>query len=108
MADAVPIACTLTAAEMSKRLAEMRAIGAEALRSVDTSGAAAVLRFHSSSMTRERLEAIVAAEATCCAFLDLDLAKASALVLTIHGPEGGEPVMHELVAAFSGESPAAA
>ncbi len=103
-----PIACSLTAAEMPKRLAEMAAIGQSSLLSVDTLDARAVLRFRAGAEMRERLEAIVVAEAQCCAFLCMELRdEDDTLVLSVQAPEGAEPVMGDLVAAFSGRERAA-
>jgi hypothetical protein len=54
----LPIACTLAASEMAQRLAEMRAIGHDALTSAEIDRSRSVLRFRSDADTRERLEAI--------------------------------------------------
>jgi hypothetical protein len=103
----VPIACTLTAAEMRKRLAEIRAIGRAALVSAEATGSEAVLRFRLGADTRGRLRAVVAAESECCAFLGFDLSEEpEALVLAIRAPDGGEPVLQELIAAFGEEAAA--
>jgi hypothetical protein len=59
-------ACTLGPAQLSRRLEELGALGADALRS-------AVLRFRATPEIRGRLERIVAAESECCAFLDFEL-----------------------------------
>jgi len=99
-----PIACTLTAAQMPARLAEIRAVGDAALRSTEATGSGAVLRFNADQPTRARLAAIVAAEAACCAFLEFDLEGGPAqTVLTIEAPNGGEEVVHQLVEAFGGD-----
>lgn len=96
-----PIACTLTAEERPGRVAELRAIGQRALLTADVAAGQAVLRFAPSAETRERLEAIVAGEARCCAFLSMTLTDSDdAVVLTITAPDGAEPVLAELVAAF--------
>src|SRR4051812_42365016 len=94
----IPIACTLTATEMPQRLAEMRAIGDRAVLTTDCAGRRAVMRFRRDSATRARLEAIVAAESHCCAFLQMTLTDVDdAVVLTIIGPEGSEPVLAALI-----------
>ena len=96
-----PIACTLTAAEMPARRAQMRALRRD-LVGAEAHGAHAVVRFRPAAATRERLAAVVAAESRCCAFLRMRLSDdAGAAVLTIDGPAGSEPVVGELVAAFS-------
>ena len=104
MTPDTPIACSLDADELRQRLAEMSAIGNEALRHVRSSPRQAVLRFTADDETRVRLEAIVAAEARCCAFMDFELGdEADAIVMTISAPEGAELVLDDLVAAFRGE-----
>ena len=99
----LPIACSLRAAEMPVRLAEIGSIGRASLLGAQTADSRAELRFRAGPETRARLEAIVAAEAECCAFLAMSLRdEAGGITLTIDAPEGAEPVMHELVAAFGG------
>jgi MerR family transcriptional regulator, copper efflux regulator len=99
MTSDVPIACTLSAEEREARLAEMEALGRDALIGVAADG---TLRFRNDPAIRARLAAIVAAEARCCPFLDLDLrAEGTELRLAIRAPREAEPVARELVAAFS-------
>jgi hypothetical protein len=103
MPDQAPIACSLTAAELPGRLAEMAALGAGALDTVEENGRQTRLRFRASPGVRERLAGIVAAEAHCCAFLGMTLRDEPGLVvLTVEAPAGAEPVVAEMVAAFSG------
>jgi|SRR5215207_7736503 len=98
-----PITCSLSADELPVRLAEMTAVGDEALDSADVSGTRAVLRFRTGRDIRERLAAIVAAEAQCCAFLDMELGDDDeAIVLIVDAPAGAEPVVEELVESFRG------
>jgi hypothetical protein len=100
------IACSLSAAELPKRLAEMAAIGRDSLLSVSAEG---VLHFRGDRGTRERLEDIIAAESACCSFLGFDLREdAGELVLTVTAPEGAEPLAFDLVYAFAGDPNAAA
>jgi hypothetical protein len=100
MSSETPIACSLNAEELPRRLAEIRAVGADALLEVDGGGA---LRFRNDETTRARLEEIVAAESECCAFLTFDLrATADVLELRITAPEGAEALADELVGAFKG------
>jgi hypothetical protein len=99
------IACSLSADELPKRLAEMAAIGKDSLVSVSPEG---VLRFRGDRATRERLEAIIAAESACCSFLGFDLrGEAGELVLTVTAPEGAEPLAFDLANAFAGDANAA-
>jgi hypothetical protein len=96
-----PIACSLTAAEMPARLAEMSAIGQAGLLAGEATDRHAILRFRAGADMRERLEAVVAAEAQCCAFLKMGLSdEPGAVVLTVEAPEGAEPVLDEILGAF--------
>lgn len=102
MSTDTPIACTLTGDRLPGRLAELSAVGRNALLSVSGDG---VLRFRADERTRARLETIVAAESRCCAFLNFDLReRADALVLTITAPEGAEPLALDLVDAFAAKA----
>jgi hypothetical protein len=95
-----PIACSLDAAEMPARRAEI-AVLARALVSAEAQGARGVLRFRAGARTRERATAFVEAEGRCCPFLRMELRDGEGtLTLTIEGPAGSEPVVDELVGAF--------
>ena len=95
-----PIACSLGAAEMPGRRAEI-AVLARALVSAEAQGARAVLRFRAGARTRKRVAAFVEAEGRCCPFLRMELRDGDgALTLTIEGPAGSEPVVDELVGSF--------
>jgi len=105
MPSDLPIACSLSASEMSGRMAEIASLGRAAIVSAAVDGAHAVLRFRVDGDIRQRLATVVAAEAECCAFLDLHLRDDSeATVLTIDGPPDAEPIVRELVAAVEGRS----
>lgn len=98
-----PIACSLSAAELPGRLTALASVGGDALAHVECHDRRAMLRFHARPGIRDRLAAIVAAEARCCAFLSMRLhEEAGVVVLTIDAPEGAEPVLGDLVAAFGG------
>ena len=97
-----PIACSLSGAELSQRLAEMSSIGRAHLLGVRTHGARSVLRFRAGA--RHRLAAVVAAEAECCPFLRMNLAdKSGPMELTIDAPVGAEAVVQDIVNAFKSE-----
>jgi hypothetical protein len=97
----LPIACSLTAEELSPRLDEMAALGRAALIDARTEQTKAELRFAPDAGIRVRVEAIVAAEARCCAFLHMRVhGEPDAVVLEIDAPEGAELVLTELVDAF--------
>ena len=94
-----PIACSLNAPDLRARLDEIGALGRDALLSTEADG---TMRFRANETTRERLEAIIAAEATCCSFLRFDLTdEGDTLTLTITAPAGAEPIAHDLTAAFA-------
>ena len=96
----LPIACTLDAPALEERLAEIRAIGREALIAAEPDG---VLRFRATPAVHERLQSLLAAEAECCPFLRLELRRrGDELHLAISAPEGAEPVTAGLVEAFAG------
>jgi hypothetical protein len=100
--DPRPIACSLSAGDLTARLAEMTALGRDALSDCTATATHAELRFSGDDSVRERLAAIVAAESRCCAFLTLRVTEApGAAVLTIGAREGAEPVLADLVAAFT-------
>lgn len=93
-----PIACSLDAADLSARRAELTRLGEDALLPPGRDGS---LRFRNDRETRTRLEALVAAEAACCPFLDLTVREEpGALVLEISAPDGAEPVVEELTSAL--------
>ena len=97
----LPIACSLSATELPKRLAEMAALGDAALVDTRTKPLHAELRFAAGEGVRERVQAIVAAESKCCSFLTIGVSdEPDLVVLTIDAPEGAEVVLDEMVAAF--------
>jgi hypothetical protein len=97
----LPIACALSGDELLVRLDEIRSVSREALRAKTTSGARAVLTFDPAPGVRDRLAAIVAAEAKCCAFLTMDLAETpDGITLTIEAPDDAAAVLAGLVASF--------
>ena len=96
----LPIACSLSADELPERLDAMGAVGRTGLLAVERAGARAVLRFRPAA--RDEVAAIVAAEAECCAFLTMELREErGAVVLTIEAPADAEPVLADLISAFS-------
>jgi hypothetical protein len=100
MPDQPPIACSLGPDDLTERLDRIASVGRESLVSAELRGGRAVLRFAPDA--RPALDDIVAAEARCCAFLEMHLHDdRDALVLTIDPPAGAEPVVEELVAAFA-------
>jgi len=104
MPDELPIACALSATDLPNRLREMSDLGRDALVDSDLDGTRARLRFAAGAGIRERVDAIVAAESSCCAFLAMRVSdEPDAVVLTIDAPEDAEPVLAELVDAFTAD-----
>lgn len=101
MADNEPIACSLGADDLQRRLAAMAEIGADGLIGSSAEGGRHRLCFRDDAGMRERLERIVAAEAACCPFLELSLrADAGELVLSIAAPADAQEVADGLAGAF--------
>ena len=90
------IACSLGAADHRQRLAAFGALARAALLAREPIARGARLTFAASA--RERVEALVAAEAECCPFLALDLrAGGDRLVLDVTGPAEAAPIIEELL-----------
>lgn len=101
----LPIACSLNATERTVRLAAMTALGRDALVGVRRATAHAELRFAAGDGIRDRVEEIAAAEAECCAFLDMEVHdEPDLVVLYITAPPDADPVLGELANAFRGEA----
>jgi hypothetical protein len=103
MSRPLPIACSLSATDLRARGEELRALGGDGLVDATEEPGRAVLRFRPDPAVRERVEALVAAESECCAFLDFELEHGDdATVLTISAPNGGAEMVHELAAVLAG------
>ena len=99
----VPIACSLEAGDYRERLDEIRAISRQGLISAERPGDVARLVFADEPRTRSRLLAVVAAEASCCPFLDLAMdSTPEGISLTIAGPPEAIPIVADLAASFEG------
>ncbi len=99
--ESPPIACSLDADDLRRRLEEIAALGRESLTRRFRAGDTQILGFRPDPSTRRRLERIVAAESQCCPFLDLTLAEeGDELVLRISAPADGAAVAAELAPAF--------
>jgi hypothetical protein len=97
----LPIACSLDAGELSRRLEQIEALGRDSLAAADLAPGRARLRFAPGDGVRERVEALASAEAECCPFLELAVdATPDAVLLTIAAPPDAQPVLDELVSAF--------
>ena len=101
----LPIACSLQPGDLKTRQAELVAVGGRSLLSVKRAdGEPALLAFRNDAQTRSELERIVAAEAECCAFLDMRISNGDALELQIDGPADAGPIVDELVEAIASEA----
>jgi hypothetical protein len=97
--DPPPIACSLTADEYRRRVADTGQVARDALRERRPIDGGVRLTFEETVDTRRRLEAFVAAESTCCPFLTMNLHAADGrLVLDVTGPELAAPIIEELFA----------
>jgi len=96
------MACSLDAVGLRDHLGHLAKLGASLLGSAGERGNH-TLRFRDDPETRAALGAAVRAEAECCPFLELSIARADGeLVLGIEAPAGGEAIADELAAAFRG------
>jgi hypothetical protein len=101
MSDPKPLTCSLGASDLQQRLDEIARLGAASLIDRDTDGGTHTLRFRSDPATRRNLEQIVAAEAKCCSFLDLELNEHNdELILTLDAPADGRSLADGLAVAF--------
>lgn len=92
-----PIACTLSPDQYRNRTADLAALAGRALRSREPIAGGERLTFARSDEIERELEAVVAAEASCCAFLAFDIERHDdRLVLDISGPQDARPVIAEL------------
>jgi hypothetical protein len=97
----LPIACSLDAARLQAREAELAALGRSLISVSRLGGAPVTLQFTADQETRDRLDHVVAAEAECCPFLDMTVRQGETLELTIDGPGDAAPVITGLVEAIS-------
>jgi hypothetical protein len=90
----LPIACTLTPGDMTKRLALIDALSDDALLDRAKTEEGVRVRLRDTPDIERRTRELVAAESACCAFLDFDLRREDgALVLDITGPADARPVI---------------
>jgi hypothetical protein len=90
----LPIACTLSAHDMTARLALIHGLAADALLDRTPTAAGLRIRLRDTPEIEQRTRALVAAESACCGFLDFDLARRDGeLVLEITGPKDARPVI---------------
>jgi hypothetical protein len=101
MAEELPVVCSLEAGDLEQRLDEVARLGADALLGSDREGDMHLLRFRSDPGVGRRLREVIAAEARCCAFLELSLVEeGDELLLSISAPAAGGPTADALASAF--------
>ena len=94
-----PITCTLRPSEYADRTAQLADLAAAALRSREPIAGGERLAFAPGAETELRLREAVAAEASCCSFLRMDLrSEPEALVLDMTGPPEAKPIIAALFA----------
>ncbi len=97
-----PIACTLPGPELRDRLGAIAALAKRALLAYEQDGATLSLRY--ANEAADELEAVVAQERECCAFLDFDLVRRSdAVHLVITAPAETIEFAPVLMAHFLGQ-----
>ena len=95
----VPIACSLTAADYRRRVADANQLARDALRTREPIERGVRLTFTESPEVRARLEALVAAESECCPFLTMRFrGGADRIVLDVTGPDDAAPILEEIFA----------
>lgn len=95
-----PIACSLTPSESRDRTAGLSTLAGRALRSREPTERGERLTFDAGEEIARDLDAAIAAEASCCPFLAMDLThEDDRLVLDIAGPQDARPIIAELFSA---------
>ena len=104
MSTEPPLVCALGAGDLTVRLAEMADLGHAALLDARNDGTRVELRFAAHAGVRPRVDAFVASESQCCAFLTMRVRDlGDAVLLTIDAPEGGEVALADFIRAFGGQ-----
>ena len=95
----LPIACTLTPAQMGDRVEWLRDLGARSLLDGRRQDGVLTLRFDAAA--EDEVRAWVRAEQECCAFLSFELQPGEHdLRLAVLAPAGAEPVLDGLLTAL--------
>jgi hypothetical protein len=101
MADEIPIACTLSAADYRARLAEIAALARDALRHVERRSLTLDLRYAPEAAARVRQ--LVEQERACCAFLQFDLRESAHEVrLLVTAPPAAADAVPDLLMELTG------
>lgn len=92
-----PIACSLSAADYRARTADLAALADRALGGREPIDGGERLTFTGGDDIERQLSDAVAAEASCCAFLSMDLRRdGDALILDVTGPDAARPIIADL------------
>src|SRR5215213_2488078 len=89
--EPLPVACSLTPAEMRDRQASLIPGLLQRAVAIGPSGEGHVLRFNSDADTLRTIAEMIGAESRCCPFLQFDLCVPQAqadVTLTVSGPKG--------------------
>lgn len=98
---ALAVACTLDAPDFKERVASIRDLASRHLLSSHREPL--VLRLTYAAEALPEVEALVAKESECCAFLDFDILAGDATQLTITAPKSAALAADELFAHFAPE-----
>ena len=94
MSTAVPIACTLAPDGFTARMGLIDALAADGLIDRTHTQRGLRVRLRDTPEIERRTRELVAAESSCCAFLDFTLGREDdAIVLEITGPVDARPVI---------------
>ena len=94
-----PIACSLSATDFAARKADTATLTRTALLSREPLANGVRFTFDPEDSVETDLRSLVAAEASCCPFLTLDLvAQCDELRLDVTGPADAQPIIAELFA----------
>jgi hypothetical protein len=92
-----PIACTLGSDEYTDRTAKLGELADGALRRREPIDGGERFVFAPGAEIEQRLRDAIAAEASCCSFLRMELhPQSEALVLDVTGPAEAKPIIVEL------------
>jgi hypothetical protein len=98
-----PIVCTLSPDGLAARLALIDALASDGLLDRAATGTGLRVRLRDTPEIEQRTRELVAAESSCCAFLDFDLGRDGGdLVLDVSGPPDARPVIEMFFASESG------
>lgn len=99
MTTEIPIACSLSADDYAERLAQVERLGRRAFVSATARPGGADITLRDEAGIRQEVDAIVAAETSCCPFLTFSTGEAGdSIVLSIDGPVEAAPVVDDLLA----------